>query len=278
MLALVTCDAAIRLDTDLPLLQRELPEARIVVWDDPEVDWAAFDVVVLRSAWDYHARFEQFLAWARHVSSLTRLWNSLELVEWNTDKAYLSELADAGIPVVTTEFVAVGQPLERLPDLTADLVLKPSVGAGANGAVRTHGDAALARRHISTLHAAGRTVMVQPYLHEVDSAGETGLVFLGGQFSHAFGKAAILTGAVVYEEGLFAEERIERRVATAAEVAVGERVVASLGPTAYARVDLLPSDDGPVVLEVEVIEPSLYLSFDSGAAERAASVFRSLAP
>ncbi len=278
MLALVTCDAASRLDTDLALLQRELPEARIVVWDDPGVDWAAFDAVVLRSAWDYHARYAQFLAWARHVASLTRLWNPLELVEWNTDKAYLGELADAGIPVVPTGFVSIGQPLERLPDLTADLVLKPSVGAGANGALRTHGDAALARRHISALHAAGRTVMVQPYLHQIDSAGETGLVFLGGQFSHAFGKAAILTGSVVFEEGLFAEERIERRVATAAEVAVGERVIALLGPTAYARVDLLPTDDGPVVLEVEVIEPSLYLSFDPGAAERAASVFRSLAP
>ena len=278
MLALVTCDGAIRLDVDLSLLQQELPEARIVVWDDPGVDWAAFDVVVIRSAWDYHARYEQFLGWARHVASLTRLWNPLDLVEWNIDKRYLSELAATGIPVVPTEFVAIGQPVERLVDLAADLVLKPSVGAGANGAVRTHGDAALAHRHIAALHASGRTVMVQPYLDEIDTAGETGLVFLGGQFSHAFGKAAILTGEVVFEDGLFAEERIDRRIATSAEVAVGERVVASLGPTAYARVDLLPTDDGPVVLEVEVTEPSLYLSFDPGAAARAASVFRSLAP
>ena len=120
--------------------------------------------------------------------------------------------------------------------------------------------------------------MVQPYVDEIDSAGETGLVFLGGRFSHAFGKAAILAGTVVFEDGLFAQERIEHRIASPAEIAIGERVVASLGPTAYARVDLLPTDDGPAVLEVEVTEPSLYLSFDEGAVARAASVFRSLAP
>jgi glutathione synthase/RimK-type ligase-like ATP-grasp enzyme len=199
------------------------------------------------------------------------------LVEWSIDKRYLNGLAAAGIPVVPTEFVAVGESVERWPDMGVDLVLKPSVGAGANGVVRTHGDVALAQRHISALHASGRTVMVQPYVGEIDGAGETGLVFLGGRFGHAFGKAAILAGAVVFEDGLFAREQIEPRIATPAELAVGERVVASLGPTAYARVDLLPTADGPAVLEVEVTEPSLYLNVDAGAVARAASVFRNLA-
>ena len=120
--------------------------------------------------------------------------------------------------------------------------------------------------------------MVQPYLSAIDTAGESDLVFLGGRYSHAVHKAPILTGAVEFEEGLYAEEQIERRQATPDEIALGEHVVAGLPPTAYARIDLLPTADGPVVLEVELTEPSLYLDFDEAAVERAAAVFRNLAP
>lgn len=277
MLALVTCDGARHLDADLPLLQRELPDARIVVWDDPNVDWQEFETVIIRSTWNYHERRLDFVQWARRVESVSRLWNPLGLIEWNTDKRYLADLASDGIPVVPTRFLDVGDPLEIGADLTADLVIKPSVGAGSNGVVRTHGNEALAGAHIAALHAAGLTAMVQPYLGEVETVGETGLVFLGGEFSHAFVKAAILATAIVLEGGLYAEEQIEPRTATPAEIAIGSRVVASLPPTAYARIDLLPTDAGPVVLEVEVTEPSLYLNVDERAPARAAAVFRSLA-
>jgi len=281
VLALVTCAAARHLDGDLPLLERELPEARIVVWDDPDVDWQVFDAVVIRSTWDYHERRHEFVQWARRVESLSGLWNPLELIEWNTDKRYLLDFERDGIPIVPTEFVAVGdsvgKSIGRRIDLSTDLVVKPSVGAGSNGVIRTGGDQALARAHIATLHANGNAAMLQPYLAQVDTGGETGLVYLGGEFSHAFAKAAILAAPIVVEGGLYAEEQIERRTATPAEIAIGERVVAGLGPTAYARIDLLPTDAGPVVLEVEVTEPSLYLDLDQGAPARAAAAFRSLA-
>lgn len=277
VLALVTCEGARHLDADLPLLECALPEARVVVWDDPSVDWRSFDTVIVRSAWDYHGRREQFIAWARRVESVSSLWNPLSVIEWNTDKRYLLDLAEHGVPIVPTLFVGPGDSIDACGDLSDDLVIKPSVGAGSNGAIRSSHDPALARAHILGLHAAGLTAMVQPYVAEIDAVGETGLVYLGGQFSHAFAKSAILAAPVVVEGGLYAEEHIARRTAGAAERALGDQVVTHLPPLAYARIDLVPGVDGPLVLEVEVTEPSLYLSFDDAAPARAAAVFRSLA-
>ncbi len=96
MLALVTCTGAVDLDADLSLLVRELPEARVEIWDDPAVDWAVFDVVIIRSTWDYHERRDDFIRWARHVESVSDLWNPFELIEWNTDKRYLLDLGRDG--------------------------------------------------------------------------------------------------------------------------------------------------------------------------------------
>jgi glutathione synthase/RimK-type ligase-like ATP-grasp enzyme len=278
VLALVTCDAARHLDADLPLLASELPEARIEVWDDPSVDWRRFDAVIIRSTWDYHGRRDEFVRWASHVESQTTLWNPVALIEWNTDKRYLLDLARDGVPIVPTTFVAVGEAIDERLDLSQDLVVKPSVGAGSNGVIRTRGERSLVGAHVAALHATGLTAMLQPYVADVDAHGETGLVFLGGSFSHAFVKSPILAAPVVLEGGLYAEEHIERRTATPAEIAIGEHVVAGLPPTAYARIDLLPTDVGPLVLEVEVTEPSLYLNVDDRAPARAAAVFRSLAP
>lgn len=274
MLGLVTCDGARDLDADLPLLLRRLPEARIEVWTDPDVDWGRFDVVIVRSTWDYHERRDQFLQWARQVEAVSTLWNPIGLIEWNTDKRYLLDLARRDVPVVPTRFAELGEAVE----LEGDLVIKPSVGAGSNGVLRTRGDEALARRHISALQARALTPLIQPYLAGIEEVGETDLVFLGGEYSHAICKGPILTGSVEFEEGLYAEERVEPHDATPVEIEIGRQVVAQLPPTAYARVDLLPTDGGPVVLEVEVTEPSLYLNLDDGAAARAAAVFRSLAP
>ena len=274
MLALVTCLAARHLDTDLPLLQRELPDATVVEWDST-IDWAAFDVVIIRSTWDYHERRTEFLDWARHVESVSALWNPVELIEWNTDKRYLDDLARQGIPVVPTTYVRPG---DDVGDVAAgDVVVKPSVGAGSNGVVRSHGDPEVARAHVERLHAAGHVALVQPYLDHVDERGETGLVFFAGAFSHAFGKRAILAAPVSWAGGVFAEEHTEPRTASPAELALGHDVMRLLPPTAYARIDLLPTAEGPVVLEVEVTEPSFFLECDPSSPARAAAAFRSLA-
>lgn len=278
MLALVTCTSAAPHDVDLPLLQAELPNASVVMWDDPTIDWSRFSTVVIRSAWDYHQRFDDFIAWARHVDDVSTLWNPLELVMWNTDKRYLLDLQRNGIGTVPTTFVTSGDDARDSADLTGDIVVKPSVGAGSNGVERFENDPIRAARHIATIHARGCAAMIQPYMSGVDDAGETGLVFLGGKYSHAFRKGPILSGTIEFAGDLFAKETIDRATATPRQIAIGESVVQMFSASAYARVDLVPGADGPVVLEVEVTEPSLYLDFDDGAPARAAEVFRSLMP
>jgi glutathione synthase/RimK-type ligase-like ATP-grasp enzyme len=275
VLALVTSAAAHALDTDLPLLLTELAEARVVTWDDRSVDWSAFGAVVIRSTWDYHAHLGPFLEWARSVAAVTALWNPPPLIEWNVDKRYLVELAASGIPIVPTRFVGVG---DVMPPCAGDIVVKPSVGAGSVDVRRFGGDPAAAHAHIDVLRARGAVAMVQEYMSAVDDHGETGMVFVGGAFSHAFRKEAILASAVEWEAGLFAREQVAASTPSREERALGELVVATLPPTAYARVDVLPTDDGPVLLELEVVEPSLFLHLDPAAPARAAAVFRNLMP
>jgi hypothetical protein len=235
-------------------------------WADPAVDWASADAVVVRSTWDYAPRREDFLAWANEVQHRTRLFNPAAVLTWNTDKRYLADLADAGLPVVPTVWADEPSDVDAaLNCWSGDVVVKPTVSAGARDTARfAPGDdraaAAFARRVLD----GGRAVMVQPYLDRLDDEGETGLVYLGGRFSHAFGKAALLAGPPL-GEGLFAEEQISTRTATTAQREIGDAVldlvVERTGtPPLYARVDLVPAADGsPVLLELELTEPSLFL-------------------
>jgi glutathione synthase/RimK-type ligase-like ATP-grasp enzyme len=244
------------------------------VWSDPQVDWDAYDLTVVRSTWDYTIDRAGFLAWA---GAVPRLANPAQVLAWNTDKTYLRELAEAGIPVVPTAWADPGEPVE-LPG--GEFVVKPSIGAGSNGAGRFDGGSHdAARTHAAQLHEAGRTVMVQPYLADVDTAGETALIYFGGTFSHAIRKASMLEQTTVnalspgLSTGLFQPERISARRADDAELSLGEQVLADIrqrfgGDLLYTRVDVLPSDTGPVVIELELTEPSFFLLYDDAAAGR----------
>lgn len=264
---LATCaDLAVDDDEDAGVLAAALArvgvEGQLAVWTDPTVDWTA-GLVVLRSTWDYTDDVDRFRGW---VSGLPRVANDASVVRWNTDKSYLRELAEAAVPVVPTTFAGPGEEV-ALPD-RGEYVIKPAVGAGSRGAglfgPDQHDDA---RRHAAALHAAGRTVLVQPYLDAVGPAGETALVYVDGRFSHAIRKGALLTrgrAQPIDAECLFSAEAIEPRSPSEAELAVGDAALAFLrerfgGDLLYTRVDLLPGADGPVVVELELTEPSLFL-------------------
>lgn len=277
MIALVTC-------AEMPngYLEDELAaalEARWVVWDDPGVDWSSYELVVVRSAWDYSLRRDAFLAWARTVP---RLVNPAEVLTWNTDKRYLAEVGAAGLAVVPTTFLAPGEALPR--ELPVELVLKPTVSAGSRDTGRFCGgeDRAAVGALLARIHASGRSAMLQPFLPAVDVYGETAMFYAAGRFSHAIRKDAILRpGEVAAFDGA-EDPAIEARAPTAAERALGDRVVGwlqeRLGPLAYARVDLLADAAGaPVVLELELTEPCLYLPSADGAAERFAAAFTAAA-
>lgn len=277
-IALATCAELPDLDPDEQLLLEPLRalgvDARPAVWTDAALDWAAFDLVVIRSTWDYTERRDEFVAWA---GSVPRVVNPAAVIAWNTDKHYLRELAAAGVPVVPTNWLE--------PDAAVVLpaagrhVLKPSVGAGSvDAAVFDLGSAdqaAQARAHAERLLAAGQTVMVQPYLDLIDHHGETALMFFGGEYSHAASKGAMLGGRLEMVAGLYKEEVIRPRVATAQELAIARAALAAAPfaatELAYARVDLIPGPDGdPVVIELELTEPSLFLGQAPGSAERLA--------
>lgn len=279
---LATCSAFPAGDDDADLLVGALAEAgveaRWAAWTDPSVDWSQ-GLVVLRSTWDYTHAHARFLDWVRAVP---RLANPADVVAWNSDKTYLAELAAAGVPVVPT---AIARPGADLPAAAGEVVVKPSVGAGSRGVGRFTPDRFReAQEHAAELHAAGRTVLVQPYLAGVDHSGEAALVYFDGRFSHAITKGAMIpAGAAhaVHGDALFVEENIEPRDPSDAELAAGEAALAYVrerfgADQLYARVDLLPAPDGPVVVELELVEPSLFLQDapDGQAAARFAAAIR----
>jgi glutathione synthase/RimK-type ligase-like ATP-grasp enzyme len=242
--------------------------------------------VILRSTWDYVDRFDEFVVWLDRVESQTRVVNGRNAIGWNIDKHYLAELAAVDVPVVPTLFVEVGDTADGLDAERSVWVVKPAIGAGSSGAkrcTRVEVDA-----HIVVLHALGRAAMVQPYLDMIDAESETSLVFIndgsGLRYDHAFSKAAILqevgVAAGVEREGdLAVKEEIGPRNATGEQIGLAEQVLASapvqaVGPLAYARVDVVPTPTGSVLMELELIEPSLYFNSSDGSAARAASAWQ----
>ena len=267
-------------DDDLaPLLAALGSEAELALWDDPEVDWSVYDLAVIRSTWDYVDQPDEFCSWAAATQASTQLANRLDVIRWNIDKHYLADLHRAGLAVVPTVFVEPGAGEYLLP-AGRDLVVKPAISAGARDTARyDHDDVQAAVDHVERLTAAGRTALIQPYLARVDRQGETAVAYVGGTFSHALRKDALLDGIPELVDGLFVAERTAPTDLTAAQRALGDATMGLLqdrfGPLLYARIDLVPHDDGrPVILEVELIEPSLFHAMAPGSAETFAAAIR----
>jgi glutathione synthase/RimK-type ligase-like ATP-grasp enzyme len=260
-IGLATCAEIPDGDEDFPGLIDELAalgvSAEAAVWDDPGVDWSRYDLVLPRSTWDYAERRDEFLAW---VGSVPRVLNPLALLEWNTDKRrYLTELAAAGVPVVPTAFVEPGDQLEP-PE--GPFVVKPTVSAGGRRSARFGRDELdAARSLVVRIHAEGGTAMVQP---ELGDAVEIGLIYLDAQYSHAVRRVVPLPMGGE-REVLYLDEDLASTEATQADRVTAEAALACTGADLlYGRVDLM----GGVVLELEITEPSLYLTYADGAAAR----------
>nr|WP_231743130.1 hypothetical protein [Mycobacterium sp. GA-2829] len=232
--------------------------ARWLSWDDPATLEA--DVVILRATWDYIERLDEFLAWTGRVRHLL---NGPAVVAWNTDKHYLVDLAERGVPTVPTAYFTATDTVE-IP--AGEVVVKPAVGGGSVGAQRFR-DRDAAAAHAEQLQAQGRAVLVQPYDGGVEY-GETALVFLGGQRSHAFTKAAILPPAGPPEFDESGTYALETLGPAEPDVELWDLGYAALNAAAavigierseflYARVDVIGDHRDARVLEVELVEPSL---------------------
>jgi glutathione synthase/RimK-type ligase-like ATP-grasp enzyme len=288
-IALVAATDAMDLDTDGPLLFPALDAAGlrydVVAWDDPKVKWNSYEAVVLRATWDYFRRVDEFTEVLELVSERSTLLNPLEVVLWNIDKRYLTELAEVGIPVVPSAYVSHLTPPTELGSAlgqvvgwnSCEVVVKPTVSAGSNDTFRLDAtDGSTVSKAVQAIVDSDRVAMLQPYLAAVDEYGERGCVYLEGEFDHAFGKAALLSPGAQDVDGLLVKENIRAVELSEAERRVSDQanswLTLTFGPLLYSRIDLLPSENGPVVVEVELIEPSLFFEADPPSADRFASI------
>lgn len=278
-IALVSSAMARELDTDLPYLVRAFADrgvtAEIVDWDTADEDWTRFSSAVIRSPWDYHRRLDEFLSWLDRVSALTTVHNSSDVVRWNLDKHYLAELAADGLETIPTTWLETEDDVDAAMDaLGGDVVVKPTVSAGANNSWRHTSDAAGAAAHAREILALGKSVMLQPYQRFIDDRGETGMLYFGGEYSHAFRKGAILVNGEMQHNDLYVEEEITARKPNEQERELGDAVVEFVArrfgaAPLYARVDVVKGSRGvPVLMEVELAEPSFFVHVAPGSPER----------
>lgn len=255
-------------------------DVEVCFWDDADVNWSCYSLVVLRSPWTYVDRLPEFLSWCSRTSEATRLLNPLSAIRWSLDKRYLRDLELRGVPVVPTVFVQGNQdPQEELRAFHAthphasEVVVKPSVGAYSKDvrrfSIHQEGEAV---EHMRGLLTEDREVLIQPYFGAIDKSGETDIIYFDGQYSHAIRKTALLlpNGTTIAPTQDTRQARSagedEKRVASAALEATAAHLGID-GALLYARVDLIRNNVGdPVVLELELCEPSLSLPFtDRGA-------------
>jgi hypothetical protein len=261
-LTLVTCAELPEPDPDAAPLAEALRTLgvsfREVPWSASDVDWSLTPLTVIRSPWDYPLHVDAFVAWAERVSGLTRLCNSAEIVRWNSHKSYLLELADRGVPIVPTKLLRKGDQ-STLAAIQAErgwseCVVKPAVSCGSYKTLRVGPQNLDAGRdHLAALLGDG-DVLVQQYLTSVEGYGERALVWIDGLPTHAVRKSPRFQGQ---------DESVSEAVPISlAESALAEQALDALDhKLLYARVDMAPGSDGaPVVMELELIEPSLFFA------------------
>ncbi len=241
----------------------------ILIWHDPAVAWEDYDLLIIRTPWDYSERYAEFMAWLDRAAAVARVLNAPELIRWNIDKRYLTDFEAAGIPVVPTTFCDTAEQAAAAIAARAGerVVVKPSVSAGSRDTGLFEpgdpGALALAVRIV----AAGKTAMVQPAVEQVITGGELALFFFAGEYSASFHKGPILVPGGGYVGGSY-QVSITRGEPSEAEIAFGRRVVAEVAGIAgrrgfgaearvplYARVDIVAGTE-PQVIEVEVFEPA----------------------
>jgi glutathione synthase/RimK-type ligase-like ATP-grasp enzyme len=271
--AFVSCEALPELTSDdrlaLDLLAARGHDTRAVVWTDASVDWAAFDVIVLRSCWDYHLRPRDFAAWLDRIADLRApLENSVALSRWNMEKGYLHDLEQRGVPVVPTRWLEPGSPLSLAELRTStgwtDIVVKPAISATAWRLFRLPADVETWPPELAQALEVQR-FLAQPFQDAI-IAGEWSLVFFDGRYSHA-----------VLKRPRAGDFRVQNDYGGSAEpgpppagmIAAAVRVLDTLPERPlYARVDGVDTAGGLVLLELELLEPALFLATDAAAAAR----------
>ncbi|MFC9229873.1 RimK family alpha-L-glutamate ligase [Streptomyces decoyicus] len=287
-LALVTDATSLPIDYDMPPLLEACQTVGLATevcsWEDPATDWSRFDAVLFRSPWTWAERLPEFLAFCERIAAVTHLITPMSLVRWALDKRYLADIAAHGVPVIPHKIVAPGaDPLRAVQEFLAahpraeEFVIKPTDGCYSKDVQRyARPLEAAAAQHVARLLGNGSHVLMQPYVASVDRDGEIDLTYFDGVYSHAIHKSAMLmrdgtvkVPTLEYRKARVADED-ERAVASAALAASASHLGLER-PLICGRVDLVRGDDGkPMVLEMELCEPSLNLTFSEDSALRLA--------
>jgi glutathione synthase/RimK-type ligase-like ATP-grasp enzyme len=251
-------------DLDIPFAIKAAEQLEIDLvfanWNDKSIAWESFDAAVIRSAWDYVPVRDEFLEFAKNVETKTKLFNSYEVMKWNTNKTYLSILENKGVPIIPTKFA--NNIDEALPAIkwafkkASAVAIKPTVGAGARlaGKASTEDEAI---EYVKRILEAKRTVIIQPYISSVDDEGEKAIIVINGEISHAAKKVPALTKGGHGD----AAGQIEITTEMKAIVKTISNAVSEWNDLLFARVDVVRMDEKLVLMELELTEPWLFMQF-----------------
>lgn len=250
-----------------------------VDWADRHIDWRRFDAIVIRQTWDYFERLDEFRAWLDRVELLTRVVNPADVIRWNWNKRYLVDLIEAGVPTVPTVVIERQTPAPDLAEVLAqhgfsEAVIKPAVSGAGRETYRIQGENIETARALWQRLVGQEDMLLQPFMPAIVEHGEVSLIVIDGQVTHAVRKIAAPGEFRVQDDH---GGTVHVHTPTEAEAAVARQALAATPePVAYARVDLVQTDDGPVVMELELIEPELFFRQEPNAAGRLALALKSL--
>jgi glutathione synthase/RimK-type ligase-like ATP-grasp enzyme len=245
--------------------------AERVDWSRADVDWSAYSLAVFRTTWDYFDRFAEFSAWLAQVQTQTRLCNDAATIHWNMDKHYLADLAARGLPIVPSRFVERGTTLRLRELLEAvgwdEAVIKPCVSGAARHTYRVNRASATEIEAVVQPLLAAEGFLVQPFMPAIQTSGEDTLMVFGGRYSHAIRKIAKPGDFRVQDDH---GGTVHAHEPTLAQIELAERAMAACDPRpVYGRVDLVADElGGWSIMELELIEPELWLRYQPESAQK----------
>jgi len=276
-IGLVTCAHLPNLAKDDQVLANELYQrkspVRIVIWDAPDVDWSSFSLLVIRSCWDYHLKYDKFLEWLAALDALgVSVWNDTDVVRWNSDKSYLKDLESRGVPIVPTELIVRGRDNEI--EKTLDrcrwprVVVKPAVASTAYKLKRLEASQRPAIQRAIEEVLEHSDALIQPFIDAFESHGEFSFIFFDRVFSHAVFKRAAPGDFRVQDD--FGGS-VELATLSPQQISQAESALrAAPGNLHYARLDMIAFGDQLLVSEMELIEPELFFRFHPASCQRMA--------
>ena len=251
-------------DLDIPFAIKAAEQLEIDLvfanWNDKSIAWESFDAAVIRSAWDYVPVRDEFLQFAKNVETKTKLFNSYDVMRWNTDKKYLSNLENKGVPIIPTKFASnIDEAMPAVSwafGIAEAIAIKPTVGAGARLAGKATTEAE-AIEFVKRILEAKRTAIIQPYISSVDDEGEKAIIVINGEISHVAKKVPALTkgghGDAAGQLEITSEIRdIVKTISNA---------VSEWDDLLFARVDVVRMGEKLVLMELELTEPWLFMQF-----------------